>query len=158
MKIPSLDRYDRAILSLLQGNADLGLNEIAEKIKLSPTPCWRRIQKLEAAGIIRKRVALLDANRINLGVTVFVSIRTNQHNAAWLEQFAAAISNVPEVTESYRMSGEVDYVLKVVVPDISGYDAVYKKIISRVELQDVSSAFAMEQLKYTTELPLEYAV
>lgn len=157
MKNTSLDRYDRAILSLLQKNANLGLNDIAEKIKLSATPCWRRIQKLEAAGIIRKRVALLDAMRLNLGVTVFVAVRTNQHNAAWLERFATSVSAVPEVMEIYRMSGEVDYLLKVVVPDIGGYDAVYKKIISRVELQDVSSSFAMEQLKYTTELPLEYA-
>jgi Lrp/AsnC family transcriptional regulator len=157
MKNKPLDRYDRAILSLLQKNADLGLNDIAEKIKLSPTPCWRRIQKLQSAGIIRKRVALLDAKHLNLGVTVFVAVRTNQHNAAWLERFAVAVSAVPEVLEIYRMSGEVDYLLKVVVPDIAGYDAVYRKIISRIELQDVSSSFAMEQLKYTTELPLEYA-
>ena len=157
MKNKSLDRFDHAILDLLQKDANLGLNEIAERVQLSPTPCWRRIQNLEKLGIIRKRVALLDPLQLNLGVTVFVSVRTNQHNATWLQNFADVVSTVPEVTEVYRLSGDVDYLLKVVVPDISGYDAVYKKIIGRIELFDVSSSFSMEQLKYTTELPLGYA-
>lgn len=153
----SMDRYDHAILALLQRDATVSLAEIAEKVRLSPTPCWRRIQRLEAEGIIRGRVALLDRGQLNVGVTVFVAIRTSQHNQEWFKRFAAAISSIPEVTEFYRMSGEVDYLLKVVVPDIAGYDAVYKKMISRIDLTDVSSTFAMEQLKYTTELPLEYA-
>ena len=157
MKNKSLDRFDHAILDLLQKDASLGLTEIAERVQLSPTPCWRRIQNLEKLGIIRKRVALLDPLQLNLGVTVFVSVRTNQHNATWLQNFADVVSTVPEVTEVYRLSGDVDYLLKVVVPDISGYDAVYKKIIGRIELFDVSSSFSMEQLKYTTELPLGYA-
>lgn len=157
MRKPSLDRYDRAILDLLQRDATLGINEVAERIKLSPTPCWRRIQRLEQSGHIRKRVALLDQEKLNVGVTVFVSIRTSQHNVAWFERFEAAIASIPEVMEFYRISGEVDYLLKVVVPDIAGYDAVYKRMIRRIELQDVSSSFAMERLKYSTELPLEYA-
>lgn len=154
----SLDRFDRAILTLLQQDATLPLSEIAEKVKLSPTPCWRRIQRLEEQGVIRRRVALLDPRALNVGVTVFVAIRTNQHNVAWLNKFAVAIESIPEVTEFYRMSGDVDYLLKVVVPDIAGYDSVYKKMIAKLELQDVSSSFAMEEIKYTTQLPLEYAV
>jgi Lrp/AsnC family transcriptional regulator len=153
----SMDRYDHAILDLLQRDATLNLSEIADKIKLSPTPTWRRIQRLEEAGIIRRRVALLDPVQLNVGVTVYVSIRTSQHNQEWFKRFNAAIASIPEVMEFYRMSGEVDYLLKVVVPDIAGYDAVYKKMISRIDLTDVSSSFAMEQLKYTTELPLEHA-
>jgi Lrp/AsnC family transcriptional regulator len=157
MKNISLDSFDRRILKLLQTDAAQSLNDIAEKVKLSPTPCWRRIQKLEDAGIIRARVALLDAAKLNLGVTAFVAIKTNQHNAEWLARFAKAVADVPEIVEVYRMSGDVDYLLRVVVPDIAGYDAVYKKLIRAVELFDVSSSFAMEQLKYTTALPLDYA-
>jgi Lrp/AsnC family transcriptional regulator len=153
----SMDRYDYAILDLLQRDATLSLAEIAERVKLSPTPCWLRIQRLESEGVIRRRVALLDAQQLNVGVTVYVAIRTSQHNQEWFKRFAAAISSIPEVMEFYRVTGDVDYLLKVVVPDIAGYDAVYKKMISRIELEDVSSSFAMEQLKYTTELPLEYA-
>jgi Lrp/AsnC family transcriptional regulator len=126
-------------------------------VHLSPTPCWRRIQKLQAAGIIRKQVALLDPVKVNAGVTVFVSIRTNQHNADWFERFARGVRDIPEVVEFYRMSGETDYLLRVVVPDIQGYDAVYKKLIGVAELFDVSSSFAMEQIKYTTALPLGFA-
>ena len=152
-----LDRVDRALLKLLQADASMSLNALAEAVKLSPTPCWRRIQRLEEGGVIRKRVALLDAPSINLGVTVFVSIKTNQHNSEWLKQFAKVVAGIPEVMEVYRMSGDIDYLLKVVVPDIAGYDAVYKKLIRDIELFDVSSGFAMEQMKYTTALPLDYA-
>ncbi len=152
-----LDRVDRALLKHLQVDASLSLNALAEAVKLSPTPCWRRIQRMEAAGIIRKRVALLDAAAINVGVTVFVSVKTSQHNSEWLARFAKVIAVIPEVVEVYRMSGDIDYLLRVVVPDIAGYDAVYKKLIKDIELFDVSSSFAMEQLKYTTALPLDYA-
>jgi Lrp/AsnC family transcriptional regulator len=152
-----LDSVDRALLKLLQADAGMSLNALAEVVKLSPTPCWRRIQRLEEKGVIRKRVALLDAAAINLGVTVFVSIKTNQHNADWLKQFAKVVAGIPEVMEVYRMSGDIDYLLRVVVPDIAGYDAVYKKLIRDIELFDVSSGFAMEQMKYTTALPLDYA-
>lgn len=153
----TLDATDRKILTLLQNDASLSLADIADKVNLSPTPCWRRIQKLEEAGVIAKRVALLDAARLNLGVTAFVAVKTSQHNAAWLDRFAKAVANIPEIVEVYRMSGDVDYLLRVVVPDIAGYDAVYKKLIKNVELTDVSSSFAMEKLKSTTALPLDYA-
>jgi Lrp/AsnC family transcriptional regulator len=152
-----LDTTDRKILALLQADATLPVAAIAERVGLSPTPCWRRIQKLEEAGVIQARVALLDPAKLNVGVTVFVSVRTNQHDLAWLEKFANAVRDFPEVVEFYRMSGDVDYLLRIVVPDIAAYDAVYKRLIARVALSDVSSAFAMETIKYTTALPLTYA-
>ncbi|MCC7049246.1 MAG: Lrp/AsnC family transcriptional regulator [Alphaproteobacteria bacterium] len=152
-----LDDLDRKILSILQVDATLPVATVAERVGLSPTPCWRRIQKLEEAGIIQARVAVLDPQKLNVGVTVFVSVRTNQHDLAWLEKFANAVRDFPEVVEFYRMSGDVDYLLRIVVPDIAAYDAVYKRLIARVALSDVSSAFAMESIKYTTALPLTYA-
>jgi Lrp/AsnC family transcriptional regulator len=152
-----MDRIDRKILDLLQSDATLALSEIAARVGLSPTPCWRRIRLLEKSGIIRRRVALLDPDKLNVGVTVFVSIRTSRHNIEWLEKFAAAVSDIPEIVEVYRMSGEVDYLLRILVPDIAGYDAVYKKLIKATELGDVSSSFAMETIKSTSALPLDYA-
>lgn len=157
-EIKFLDAIDRKILDILQANADTALNVVAERVNLSPTPCWRRIQKLRSAGVIRKQVALCDPAKLNVGVTVFVSIRTNQHTQAWLERFARGVKEIPEVVEFYRMSGDIDYLLRVVVPDIAGYDAVYKRLIKVADLLDVSSAFAMEQMKYTTALPLNHAV
>ena len=151
-----MDRIDQKILVLLQTDATLSVADIAAKVGLSPTPCWRRIQNLEAAGVIKARVALLDPEKLNVGVTVFVSVRTSQHNAAWLEKFAKAVMEIPEVVDLYRMSGEIDYLLRIVVPSIAGYDAVYKRLIGAVELFDVSSSFAMEQIKSTTALPLGY--
>ena len=151
-----MDDLDRKILTLLQANADLALADIAEQVSLSTTPCWRRIQNLEKAGVIRARVALLDAAKINLGVTVFVRIRTNRHDLEWLELFARAIADIPEIVEVYRMSGDIDYVLKVVVPDITSYDAIYKQLIGSVPMMDVSSNSAMEEIKLTTALPLTY--
>ncbi len=156
MKI-SLDRIDRKILTCLQRDATLPVAEIAERVGLSTTPCWLRIQRLERDGVIAGRVALLDPDKLNLGVTVFVHIRTAQHNAAWLEKFAAAVAAIPEIVELYRMSGDIDYLMRVVVPDIAGYDAIYQRIIAAVELSDVSSTFAMERIKHTTALPVDYA-
>ena len=153
-----MDRLDRKILRLLQEDATLAVADIAKKVGLSTTPCWRRIQKLEEDGVIKRRVALLDPEKVNTKVTVFVSIRTNAHNTEWLLRFSEVVQEFPEVVEFYRMSGEVDYLLKVVVPDIAAYDAFYKRMIARIEIRDVSSAFAMEQIKYTTELPLDYMV
>jgi Lrp/AsnC family transcriptional regulator len=152
-----MDSADRQILDLLQRDATRPVSEIAESIHLSTTACWKRIQKLEESGVIRKRVALLDGVKLGVGVTAFVAIKTNQHNTEWLERFHAVVTAIPEVAEFYRMSGEVDYLLRVVVPDIAGYDGVYKQLIRGIELFDVSSSFAMEQLKYTTALPLAYA-
>ncbi len=152
-----MDPTDKRILDLLQHDATLALGDIASRIHLSPTACWKRIAKLEKAGVIVRRVALLDPAQLNVGVTVFVAIKTSQHNAAWLDRFAKVVEAIPEVVEFYRMSGDIDYLLRVVVPDIAGYDAVYKRLIRGTELFDVSSSFAMEQIKYTTALPLGYA-
>ena len=153
-----IDRMDRKILDILQKDCTLPVAEIGKQIGLSTTPCWRRIQKLEEQGVIQRRVAVLDAKKVNVGVTVFVSITTSQHSQEWLERFHEALKDFPEVVEFYRMSGQVDYLLRVVVPDIERYDAFYKKLISKIELTDVSSAFAMEQIKFSTALPLDYAV
>lgn len=152
-----MDAIDKKILDILQGDTTLAVADIAKKVGLSTTPCWRRIQKLESAGVIRSRVALLDAEKLNAGVTVFVSIRTDKHDAAWYQNFSQAVNAFPEVVEFYRMSGDIDYLLRVVVPDIGAYDRFYQRLIAQVELYDVSSSFSMEQIKYTTALPLDYA-
>ena len=151
-----LDDMDVKILRILQEDATRPVADIGKEVGLSTTPCWRRIQKLEEAGIIRRRVALLDQAKINVGVTVIVSIKTDRHTIEWLEKFHAAVADFPEVVEFYRMSGEIDYLLRVVVPDIGAYDDFYKRLISRIEIAKVSSAFAMEQIKFTTSLPLDF--
>lgn len=149
-----MDRTDRRILALLQEDATLPVAELARRVQLSQTPCWKRVQKLKASGVIRKQVALCDPAKLGLGTTVFVAVRTSQHNDAWLRKFDAAVKTIPEIVEVYRMSGEVDYLLRVVTSDIAGYDAVYRRLIKAVELSDVSSSFAMETIKSTTALPL----
>jgi Lrp/AsnC family transcriptional regulator len=149
-----MDSVDRKILNLLQADASLTVKQIAEQIALSVTPCWKRIQKLEKQGFIRARVALLDPQKVNADVTVFVAITTNQHTTEWIDRFSRAVSDMPEVMEIYRMSGEVDYLLKVVVSSIAAYDSFYKKLVDRIELSSVTSSFAMEQIKYTTALPI----
>ncbi len=151
-----LDIMDRKILGILQQDCTVPVAEIGRRVGLSTTPCWRRIQKLEADGVIRRRVALLDPDAVNAGVTVFVSISTSHHKEDWLGKFARLVETMPEVVEFYRMSGQVDYLLRVAVPDIKSYDAFYKKLIAHIDMTDVSSSFAMEQIKYTTELPLAY--
>ncbi len=151
-----LDAVDRRILEQLQQDAELPLAQLAERVGLSPTPCWRRVQKLKEAGVIQRSVMLLDPRKLNVGVTVFVSVRTSNHSQAWLERFKAVVESIPEVVEFYRMSGDVDYLLRVVVPDIAAYDKVYKRLIADTHLADVSSSFAMEEIKFTTALPLDY--
>ena len=151
-----MDRIDRKILSLLQADATLSLADMAERVNLSPTPCWRRVQRMERDGVIRGRVALLDAAKLNVGVTVFVRLKTDRHDKEWLDDFATRIAAIPEVVEIYRMSGDIDYILKVVVPDIAAYDVVYKRMIAAISFADVSSNFAMECIKDTTALPLDY--
>ena len=152
-----MDDIDRHILFRLQEDSTQSVADIAERVGLSTTPCWRRIQILEREGIIERRVALLDPDRMNVGVTVFVRLKTSQHNIEWLENFARAVSEIPEIVEIYRMSGDVDYLLRVVVPDIAAYDGVYKRLIAAADFLDVSSTFAMERIKYTTALPVRYA-
>jgi Lrp/AsnC family transcriptional regulator len=149
-----MDAIDRKILAVLQENAALSVAEIGSRVGLSSTPCWKRIQRLEAEGVIQKRVALVDQDRIGLGVTIFVSIETGDHSQDWLDRFAQVVGAMPEVMEFYRMAGDVDYMLRVVVPDIAGYDAFYKKLIAAVPLKNVTSRFAMEKIKSTTALPI----
>jgi Lrp/AsnC family transcriptional regulator len=151
-----MDKKDLQLLALLQQDAATPLAQLAQAVNLSTTPCWRRVQKLHEDGVIRKQVALCDPVRLNVPVTVFVSVRTSQHSDAWAKRFVQSTRDIPEIMEIYRMSGDVDYLLKVVVPDIAGYDRVYKRLIKAVDLQDVSSSFAMEVLKSTTALPLDY--
>lgn len=152
-----LDAFDLRILALLQEDASKPLAEIADAVGLSPTPCWRRIQKLEAAGYIKQRVALLDRDKLRAGVTVFIAVKTARHSMEWLERFHAAVHDLPEIVDFYRMSGDIDYLLKAYVCDIAAYDALYKKLIARIELSDVTSMFAMEELKSTTAIPLGFA-
>ena len=152
-----LDAFDLRILALLQEDASKPLAELAEAVGLSPTPCWRRIQKLEEAGHIRRRVALLDRTKLKAGVTVFIAVKTARHTMEWLERFHAAVHDLPEIVDFYRMSGDIDYLLKAYVSDIAAYDALYKKLISRIELSDVTSMFALEELKSTPAIPLGFA-
>lgn len=153
----ALDAIDLKILGEVQKDATLAVAAIAERVGLTATPCWRRIQRLETEGYIRRRVALLDAKSLNVGVTVFIAVRTNQHNERWLKQFHDVVASMPEVVDFFRMSGEIDYLIRAVLPDIEAYDGLYKRLIARVDIEDVSSMFAMEQIKSTTELPLGYA-
>jgi len=152
-----VDNIDRQLLALLQDDADRPLTELAEAVSLTATPCWKRIQRLQRDGVIRRKVVLCEPAKLNLGLTAFVAVRTTQHNEQWLRNFAAAVQSIPEIVEAYRMSGDIDYMLRIVVPDIAGYDAVYRKLIRSVELSDVSSSFAMERLKYSTALPVDFA-
>lgn len=152
-----MDSFDRAILAILQQDSSLPLNEIAGRVGLSPTPCWNRIRKMEELGIITGRVALLDSSLLGLGVTVFVSIETSDHSESWLQRFATAVSAMPEVVDVYRMSGDVDYMLRVVVPGIDSYDGFYRRLIKSVPLKNVTSRFAMEKVKATTALPLDHS-
>ncbi len=151
-----MDKRDTQILTLLQEDATIGLNDLAKAVNLSPTPCWRRVQKLREDGVIRKQVVLCDPEKMNLGLTAFVTVRSSQHSDAWTKSFINGACSIPEIVEIYRMSGDVDYLLKVVVPNIAGYDSVYKRLIRSVELLDVSSAFAMEVIKWTTALPMDH--
>jgi Lrp/AsnC family transcriptional regulator len=150
----AMDAIDRKILAVLQEDASLSVAEIGSRVGLSSTPCWKRIQRLEAEGVVQRRVALVDQDKIGLGVTIFVSIETGDHSRAWLANFAQVVGAMPEVMEFYRMAGDVDYMLRVVVPDIAGYDAFYKRLIAAVPLKNVTSRFAMEKIKSTTALPI----
>lgn len=151
-----MDKKDLEILKLLQKDASMPLANLAQAVNLSSTPCWRRVQKLHDEGVIQQQVALCDPGRLNLGLTAFVRVRTNLHNKAWTDSFLEGACAIPEIVEIYRMSGDIDYMLKVLVPDIAGYDKVYKKLIEVVDLLDVSSSFAMEVVKHTTALPLDH--
>ncbi len=151
-----VDAIDRRILDELQQDAGIPVVDLADRVGLSPAPCWRRIRKLEDGGLIAGRVVLLDRNQANVPMTVFVSVRTSQHSVKWLEQFRAAISDIREIVEAWRLTGRDDYLLKIVVPGVDVYDRVYKQLIERVEFLDVSSSIAMEEMKFTTAVPTTY--
>jgi Lrp/AsnC family transcriptional regulator len=152
-----MDAIDRKILAVVQEDASLSVADIGQRVGLSSTPCWKRLQRLEADGVITRRVALIDPEKIGLGTTVFVSVETGDHSEEWLKRFAEVVGAMPEVMEFYRMAGDVDYMLRVVVPDIQGYDGFYKKLIATVPLKNVTSRFAMERIKSTTALPIAAA-
>jgi Lrp/AsnC family transcriptional regulator len=149
-----MDAIDRKILAVLQQDASLSVAEIGQRVGLSSTPCWKRIQRLEADGVILKRVALVDQNKVGMGINVVVSIETGDHSQEWLERFAQTVSAMPEVLDFFRMAGDVDYLLRVVVADMQAYDAFYKRLIAEIPLKNVTSRFAMEKIKSTTVLPL----
>jgi Lrp/AsnC family transcriptional regulator len=149
-----MDATDLKILAILQEDASLPVAEVAKRVNLSQTPCWRRIQRLEESGVIARRVALADPETIGFGLSVFVEIETGDHSAAWLERFAAAIVGMPEVMEVYRMAGDVDYLLRIAVSSMGDYDTFYRKLIAAVPLKNVTSRFAMERVKFTTAYPV----
>ena len=151
-----MDEIDREILLLLQADAGLTARQLADHVGLTPTPCWRRVQNLEADGVITGRVALVDPAAVNLDVMALVQIRTNDHSGQWLATFRDAIDQLPEIVEAYRTSGEIDYMLRVVVPSIDEYDGFYRRLIELVDLYDVRTIFVMEKMKQTTALPLTY--
>ncbi len=151
-----IDAFDKKILGVLQQDASLPLEEIGEKVGLSRNACWRRVRRLEEDGIIKQRVALVEPTSVNLSLSVFMAIRTTEHNAAWLAQFHNAIKNIPEIIGAYRTSGDTDYILHARIPDVQAYDKLYQKLVERVALSDVSGSFVMEELKQVTELPLTF--
>jgi len=151
-----MDAIDKKILSFLQTNAEIPIAELSKKINLSPSPCWLRINKLYKQGYIKKKVAVIDRNKINLSTVAFVQIRTNQHNMDWSKKFLEGVKEMDEVVEFYRLSGTTDYLLKVLVPSIDKFDEFYKKLTDKVELSDVTTSFSMEELKQTSNLPLSY--
>jgi Lrp/AsnC family transcriptional regulator len=152
-----MDAIDRKILAVMQEDASLSVAEIGHRVGLSSTPCWKRIQRLEADGVIQRRVAIVDQNKVGLGISIFVQIETGDHSQDWLDRFAQVVGAMPEVMEFYRMAGDVDYMLRVVVADMPSYDVFYKKLISAVALKNVTSRFAMEKIKSVTALPVPAA-
>ena len=151
-----MDSFDKKILRILQDDCTIAVSSIAERVGLSTSPCWRRIQAMEKSGVIKGRVALADQDKLNVGLTVFVMVKTNQHNPEWLQKFSQVAQDFAEIVEFYRMSGDVDYLLKVVVPDMKAFDSFYKKLIKQADFSDISSSFSMEEIKYTTALPVDY--
>ncbi|MEO0618176.1 MAG: Lrp/AsnC family transcriptional regulator [Pseudomonadota bacterium] len=152
-----LDEIDRKLLTALQVDASESLEKLGERVGLSRNACWSRVRRLEDAGLIRARVALVDPKRVNLGLCVFIAVRTNAHDPDWLESFAAAVSSLPEILGVYRTSGDLDYLIRARVPDVEAYDALYQKLIRRVQLADVTASFVMQEIKETTVLPMTYA-
>ena len=149
-----MDEIDRKLLQLLQDDATLSIAQMAERVGLSATPCWKRIQKLETNRVITRRVAVVDPNRVGVGLSVFVAVEAGEHTSQWLGRFSTAVAAMPEVMEVYRMTGDVDYMLRVAVADMTEYDAFYKRLIAAAPMKNVTSRFAMERIKQTTALPI----
>ena len=149
-----MDEVDRKLLGLLQQDATAAMSALADQVGLSATPVWKRIQKMEQAGVITHRVALIAPERVGIGLLVLVAVEAPEHTPEWMSRFAAAVRSMPEVMDAYRMAGEVDYMLLVAVPDMAEFDAFYKRLIEMVPLKNVTSRFAMERLKHTTAYPL----
>lgn len=152
----TFDETDQRILEILQQDSDTPVTAISEEVGLSATPCWRRIKRMEEAGLITRRVVLVDHKRANLPLTVFIGISTPTHEMAWLNKFRDLIEDIPEIVEAYRLTGTVDYILKVTVPDIETYDLVYRKMIEKLDFAQVNSMISMEELKFTTAVPTKY--
>jgi len=152
-----MDIRDRRLLELLQQDAAMPVNELADIVGLSPSACWRRIKSLEDDGLITRRVALVDRKKSNVAMTIFVGVKTSRHSIGWAEEFRSVISDIPEVVEAYRLTGEMDYLLRIVVPNVEAYDTVYTELITRLEFTDVTSFISMEEMKFTTAIPMKYA-
>jgi Lrp/AsnC family transcriptional regulator len=152
-----MDEIDRKLLAILQDDANLSIAQMAEQVGLSPTPCWKRIQKLEATGVITRRVALVDPEQVGIRLAAFVAVQAGEHTVEWMRQFATGVAAMPEVMEVYRMAGETDYMLRVAVADMAAFDGFYKRLIAVAPLKNVTSTFAMERMKHTTAYPLNEA-
>jgi Lrp/AsnC family transcriptional regulator len=152
-----LDEIDRKILDILQNDSEMPVSEIADAVNLSATPCWRRIRRLEEIGVIKRRVVLVNRKMINVSMTIFIGVKAPHHDIRWLKAFRDLIDEIPEIVEAYRLTGSTDYIVKVVVPDIETYDAVYKKMISKMNFSEVNSSISMEEIKFTTSMPTHYA-
>jgi Lrp/AsnC family transcriptional regulator len=152
----TFDSIDQRILDILQRDSEAPITAISEEVGLSATPCWRRIKRMEEAGLIKGRVALVDQKRANVPMTIFIGVTASRHEISWLNQFRELIEDIPEITEAYRLTGTVDYILKVVVPDVATYDRVYKQMIERLEFNQINSMISMEELKFTTAIPTSY--
>jgi len=150
------DSADRRILNILQLDSDVPVAEIAEQVGLSTSPCWRRIKRMEEAGLIAKRVVLVDRSKANVPMTIFVSVRAGRHSAEWSEAFRKEITEIPEIVEAFRLTGETDYLLRIIVPSVEVYDHVYKQLIAKLDFRDISSSISMEEMKFTTAIPLDY--
>jgi Lrp/AsnC family transcriptional regulator len=151
-----VDAIDRRILDILQDDASVAVATIAEKVGLSTAPCWRRIKRLDEDGVITRRVALLNRRKVNVPMTVFASVKAPRHEADWLQAFRRVIGDIPEIVEAWRLTGDTDYLLRIVVPDVETYDAVYQRMIKRLEFPDINSSIAMEEMKFTTAIPTSY--
>lgn len=151
----TLDNYDHIILTELQKDATISMDALSERVNLSRNACWRRVRQMEESGVIRSRVALVDPQSVGLGLSVFVLIKTNQHGPDWLTQFETAVKSTPEIIGAYRMSGELDYVLRVRVSDVKSYDQFYQRLIAQVPIADISASFVMEDIVETTQLPID---